>query len=139
MRPLTIDLTRLAQALDSRDATEHYLDLDTGEVLAIAPGTPAPGREEKYQVQPGRYLPIEPLELSQALTMREAFLFTQQHPHAHAVLANALNTRRPLRTFDYELEQFPGLRAAWQTYQATQLRECAYAWLHDNGLEPSAR
>ena len=60
MRPLTLDLPHLEQALLSQDAGEQYLDLATGSVLRVAPGAPAPGSEEKYDVQPDRYLAMMP-------------------------------------------------------------------------------
>lgn len=137
MRPLTTDMHRLEYALDHRDTSEHYLDLETGQILAVLPGQPTPGAEEKYDVQDDRYLHIEPLELAQHLAMREAFLFTQHDPHAHAVLASALGGRKPLRTFDFKLEDFPAVRQAWLRYQEVQLREYATTWLRENGLEPA--
>ncbi len=139
MRPLTIDLHRLEYALENRDASEHYLDLESGQIQAVFPGEAAPGADEKYDVQEDRYLHIEPLGLAQSIAMREAFLFTQHDPNAHAVLANALQGRKPLRTFDFKLEDFPDVRQAWLDYQAVQLREYAITWLHENGLESSKR
>ncbi|MCG4452362.1 MULTISPECIES: UPF0158 family protein [unclassified Pseudomonas] len=135
MRPLTIDLQRLEQALLSQDDAEQYLDLESGTVLRIAAGAPAPGSEEKYLVQPDRYLAIESLGLDELLAMREAFLFGLHDPHAHTLLSHALNGRRPLRTFDYELEKLPHLQRTWQAYQAQQARERALEWLQANGLE----
>jgi len=135
MRPLTLDLPRLEQALLSQDAGAHYLDLDTGSVLRVAPGVPAPGAEEKYDVQPDRYLAIEPLTLDELLAMRAAFLFGLHDPHAHTLLRHALSGRRPLRTFDYELEKLPQLQDSWQAFQARQARERALEWLDSNGLE----
>lgn len=139
MRPLTIDLHRLEYALDNRDASEHYLDLESGEIRAVFPGETAPGVDEKYDVQDDRFLHIEPLGLAQSIAMREAFLFTQHDPNAHAVLSDALQGRKPLRTFDFKLEDFPEVRQAWLDYQAVQLREYAITWLHENDLEPSKR
>jgi hypothetical protein len=135
MRPLTLDLQRLEQALLNQDAGAQYLDLETGRVLRVAPGAPMPGAEEKYDVQPDRYLAIEPLALDELLAMREAFLFGLHDPHAHTLLRHALSGRRPLRTFDYELEKLPQLQPAWQAYQARQARELALEWLQANGLE----
>ena len=57
-------------------------------------------------------------------------------PIAHAVLSNALKGRKPLRTFDFKLEDFPEAREAWLRYQTVQLREYAITWLRDNDLEP---
>lgn len=139
MRPLTIDLHRLEYALDSRDAAEHYLDLETGRIVAVFPGEPAPGVNEKYDVQEDRHVLIEPLDLAQSLAMREAFLFTLDSPAPHAVLSEALRGRRPLRTFDFKLEDFPGVRQAWFDFQTAQLREYAIGWLEVNGLQPARR
>ena len=139
MRPLTIDLHRLEYALDHRDASEHYLDLESGQIFAVFPGETAPGVDEKYDVQDERYLHIEPLDLAESITMRESFLLTQNDPNAHAVLSDALQGRKPLRTFDFKLEDFPEVRQAWLDYQTAHLHECAIAWLQDNGLEPSSR
>ena len=61
MRPLTIDLHRLEYALENRDASEHYLDLESGEIRAVFPGETVPGADEKYDVQDDRFLHIEPL------------------------------------------------------------------------------
>lgn len=135
MRPLTIDLQRLEQALLSQDDTEQYLDLESGTLLRIAPGAPAPGTEEKYLVQPERYLAIDALGLDERLAMRDAFLFSLHDPHAHSLLSHALSGRRPLRTFDYELEKLPHLQCTWHAYQAQRAREQALEWLQANGLE----
>ncbi|MBS7662346.1 hypothetical protein I0D00_10400 [Pseudomonas lalucatii] len=135
MHPLTLDLPRIEQALLSQAELEHYLDLATGAVLSVAPGDPAPGADEKYDVQPDRYLAIEPLPHGQALALREAFLFGLHDPHAHTLLSHALAGRKPLRSFDYQLEALPRVRQAWLAFQAQQVRELALEWLQDNGLE----
>ncbi|UTW09578.1 UPF0158 family protein [Pseudomonas benzenivorans] len=135
MHPLTLDLPRIEQALLSQAELEHYLDLTTGNVLTVIPGDPPPGADEKYDVQPDRYLAIEPLPQVQALALREAFLFGLHDPHAHTLLSHALAGRKPLRTFDYQLENLPRAREAWLAFQAQQVRELALEWLQDNGLE----
>lgn len=137
MRPLTLDLPRLERSLLGLDDLEHYLDLETGAVLSLAPGDPPPGSEEKYAVQPDRYLQIQPLAQSDVLAMREAFLFDLHEPHAHALLSDALAGRKPLRTFDYQLEALPQVRQAWLAFQTRQVRELALEWLQDHGLEPA--
>ncbi|MBU3055111.1 UPF0158 family protein [Pseudomonas indica] len=139
MRPLTIDLPRLEAALDDDSGNEHYLDLETGGIFVAAPEDPVPGAMEKYDVQPDRYLPIDPLPTGEAVGMREGFLFTLHDPHAHTVLSHALAGRKPLRTFDYELEKYPEIRQAWLDYRAVHLRERALEWLQENGLEAARR
>jgi hypothetical protein len=139
MPPLTIDLSRLEYALNNSEAIEHYLDLHSGTVVAVAPEEPVPGDASKHQVEPERYLWIEPLGMSGHLAMRENFLFDLRDPHAHTALRHALEGRKPLRTFGYELERFPEARQAWLGYQSRRLRELALQWLEDNGLERAGR
>ena len=139
MRPLTLDLQRLEAALLGGETVEHFLDLDSGAIFAHAPGEPAPGTLEKYQVQPERYLPIEPLANAQRLAMAEAFLFGLPAPFAHATLSQALTGRKALRTFVHALEQWPALQQTWHEYQAAQVHELALEWLEDNGLEAVVR
>lgn len=135
MRPLTLDLRRIEQALLGQDNLEHYLDLASGAVLRVLPGDSAPGADEKYDVQPDRYLLIEPLAQAEVLAMHEAFLYGLDDPHAHALLSLALAGRKPLRTFDYELEKRPQVQLAWLAFQAAQLRRLALEWLQEQGLE----
>ncbi|NQD91659.1 hypothetical protein HP532_03205 [Pseudomonas sp. CrR25] len=139
MRCLTLDLPRIEQALLSQVDLEHYLDLASGAVLSVSPGDPSPGADEKYDVQADRYLAIAPLSAGQALALREAFLFGVHDPHAHTLLSHALTGRRPLRSFDYQLEALPQVRQAWLAYQARQVRELALEWLQEHGLEPAPR
>lgn len=135
MHAMTLDLRRIEQALLSQDGLECYLDLTSGAVLKVLPGDPVPGADEKYDVQPDRYLPIEPLAQADLLAMREAFLFGLDEPHAHALLSLALAGRKPLRTFDYELEKLPQVQLAWLAYQAAQVRTLVLEWLQEHGLE----
>ena len=53
MRPLSIDLDELAFALNS-DNTEHYLDLQTGQVLMFAEEGIDPELDELLQDEPDR-------------------------------------------------------------------------------------
>ncbi|MES2817764.1 MAG: UPF0158 family protein [Pseudomonadota bacterium] len=139
MYPLTLDLQRLEAALLGSEASEHYLDLDSGALLTVAPGEPAPGVLEKYQVQTDRYLIIEPLSTAQRLAMAEAFLFSLHDPCAHAALSQALVGRKPLRSFLNALELWPALQQAWLAHQDQQIQELALDWLEDNGLEAVVR
>lgn len=139
MHPLTLDLPRLEAALLGGEAIEHYLDLDSGAVFARAPGEPAPGVLEKYQVQTDRYLPIEPLGTAQRLAMAEGFLYGLHDPVAHVTLSQALAGRKPLRSFLHALEQWPALQQVWHAHQEQQVRELALDWLAEYGLEAVLR
>lgn len=135
MHSLKIDLVALGAAFDARGPGVRYLDLETGGIVVRMLDEPAPGESDKYNIEPERYLPIEPLAASQQLALRETFLASVSEPQAHAALAQALAGRKPLRAFSYALEQFPEVHADWLAYQARLLHEHALDWLQDNGLE----
>lgn len=139
MRPVTLDLPRIEQLMLGQDSGEHFLDLDTGALLSLAAGQPKPGSEEKYEVQPDRYLAIEPMSLEERLALRQAFLFGLHDDAAHSLLSQALAGRKPLRSFDYQLESLPKVRQAWLAYQEQRIREHALEWLQLQGLELAPR
>lgn len=134
---LTIDMDRLARLLDEPGQGEHYLDLDDGRLLSLEPDSRDDEARQRLEEDPQRYRRLDPLDGEQRLALREGFLFELDDPHAHPLLSAALGGRRPLRTFEYELERFPGARAAWLAYQRAQLQECALAWLAEQGIEPA--
>jgi hypothetical protein len=135
MRPVTLDLPRIEQLMLGQDTAEHFLDLHTGALLSLAAGQAKPGSEEKYEVQPDRYLAIEPLCLEERLALRQAFLFGLHDAAAHSLLSQALAGRKPLRSFDYQLESLPQVHQAWLAYQQQRIREHALEWLQTQGLE----
>jgi hypothetical protein len=135
MHILKIDLDALAAAFDNTGSNISYLDLDSGEIVLRHPDQPAPGESDKYNIEPERYLRIEPLTPTEQLEMRELFLAGVGDPPAHAALSQALAGRKALRSFHYALEQFPLAQASWQRYHAQTLRQICLEWLLENGLE----
>lgn len=134
MRSLKLELARIEQAMLRQDDAEYFLDLDTGSVLSVRDQL-RPGAEEKYDVQPDRYLAIEPLPQEDQLAMRAAFLASVHDLNAHVALSQALLGRKPIRTFDFLLENLPQAQQGWQTYQNQRMREHVLEWLQINGLD----
>ncbi|HSX87632.1 MAG TPA: UPF0158 family protein [Pseudomonas sp.] len=134
MRSLKLELSRIEQAMLRQDDAEYFLDLETGGVLRMRDKT-RPDAEEKYDVQPDRYLAIEPLPQEDNLAMRVAFLAGVHDIDAHVALSQALAGRKPIRTFDFLLESLPRAQRDWQVYQGQRLREHVLEWLQINGLE----
>lgn len=135
MPALTIDLDRLAEALDAQDRFDRILDLETGELRALRMDTLPFDEREALEARPDRYVAVPRLDLDARIALREAFLHELRDPHAHPLLALALGGRKPLRTFDYELEQFPQAQTAWLRFKSIRMREEAQAWLYEQGLE----
>lgn len=136
MRPLTIDLEQLACALNT-EGLDHYLDLFSGKVLLIPEEDADPELEALLRSEPERFLLVEPLDQQDSLLLMREFLAEVIHPHAYGELEQALEGRRPARTFIHALMQYPALLQAWQDFEGERLRELAQDWLAENELQPA--
>jgi hypothetical protein len=136
MRPLTIDLDELASALNT-EGLDHYLDLFSGKLLLIPEEEADPELEALLRDEPERFLLVEPLQPSDSLALMHEFLSEVIHPHAYGELHQALESRRPARTFNHVLMQYPALLQAWQAFETERLLELAQDWLEEHELEPS--
>ncbi|MDP3845751.1 MAG: UPF0158 family protein [Pseudomonas sp.] len=134
MRPLTIDLDELAFALNSHN-TEHYLDLQTGQVLMFAEEGIDPELDELLQDDPDRLLLIDPLGSSEGFALMAQFLQDVTQPAAYQVLEQALAGRKPFRTFKHALGAYPDLLQAWYDFENTRQREQALTWLIENDIQ----
>lgn len=137
MRPLTIDLDALVSAL-STPGSDLRLDLLSGKVLDIPARDENPDIERLLIEEPERLLAVEPLTPGEQLALMEDFLPEVNQPSVYAALVNALQGRKPARTFHNILAGAPPVRAAWQAFERERLRELAQDWLEENELE-SAR
>lgn len=137
MRTLTLDLDTLTQLINGRETLEHWLDLEAGTVLSLSPDDEGSDEHQQVQLSPERYAAVPNLDVVQRVAMRESFLFTLNDLNAHPLLSAALTGRKPLRSFDYEIDYFPVLRQQWHDYEQKQLREYALNWLFELGLEPA--
>lgn len=137
MRTFTLDIDALAQLINAREQLEHWLDMDSGEVLTLSPEEHDSEQRQQIELAPERYSQIPNLDVPQRLALRESFLFTLDDPHAHPLLSAALTGRKPLRAFDYEIDAFSIVREQWQAYERKQLHEYALNWLYELGLEPA--
>lgn len=137
MRTFTLDLDALTQLINGREQQENWLDLESGSVLTLSPDDQYSDERQQVELDPDRYTQIPNLDVPQRVAMRESFLFTLDDLHAHPLLSAALTSRKPLRSFDYEIEAFPAIHEQWQVYELKQLREYALNWLYELGLEPA--
>ncbi|MBD9426498.1 hypothetical protein IB232_14265 [Pseudomonas sp. PDM15] len=138
MRPLTIDIDRLAAALVD-DQADLRLDLLSGRLLDIPPAGEDPQIEQLLEEEPERLLALEPLSADERLALMADFLCEVVDPDAYAALTAALAERRQQRAFLNALKQFPDVRETWQHYEQARLRELALDWLADNQLQPVDR
>lgn len=160
MAKIRIDEGELLMAFDSGDGTEHwYLDRETGAVIFLSDdfgfGLDDEDEEEDEDDAEGgwqdeeralrreinrdeegrRYLAVPSLGSHDGFRMMERFAGSQEDRRVREALFDALDRRRPFRSFKDALMAFPDVRERWFAYHEERLREEALAWLESEGIE----
>jgi len=152
MAKLRIDEGELLMAFDSGDGTEHwYLDRQTGAVIFRSDDfdsldddfedddddfedDESEFRRAIAEDKEDRYIPVPSLGSHEGFRIMERFAASQEG-RVRGALLDALDRRRPFRSFKDALEDFPKVRAAWFGYHEERVREEALAWLESEGID----
>ena len=164
MAKISIDEGELLMAFESGDGSmEWYLDRQTGEVIGLGDDflfddddedEEVEGEEVEDDEEPedweskeralrrairadktDRYLEIPSLGSHEGFRIMERFAASLEHGRARDVLFDALDHRRPFRSFKDALFGFPNVREAWFSYHEARLREHALDWLKIEGID----
>jgi hypothetical protein len=81
-----------------------------------------------------RYLPVPSLGSHEGFRIMERFAASQDG-RVREALFDALDRRRPFRSFKDALMAFPDVRERWFAYHEERLREEALAWLESEGID----
>ena len=143
MAKISIDEGELLMAFESGDGmTKWFLDRETGQVIFLSDDDLEDEEEIRRAIyeedddeENERYLVIPSLGSNEGYGLMEDFAAAQEDRRVRLALFDALNRRRPFRSFKDALMGFPGVREAWFKYQEGQLREEALAWLRSKGID----
>ena len=81
-----------------------------------------------------RYIPVPSLGSHEGFRIMERFAAAQEG-RVREALFDALDRRRPFRSFKDALLGFPDIREAWFRYHEERLREEALDWLRAEGID----
>ncbi len=156
MRKLEIDWGELMAAFESGfHEMEHYLDLETGEVVMVTQETrwylEEPPDEELHgwqqemlqtarQVEEGygtRYIQIPQQESREGYRDMERFIATVQDQHLQDQLRQALQGREAFRRFKDALLEYPDERERWFAFSERCVHQRMVDWLEARGIEPT--
>ena len=138
-RVLVIDLDELCWALNSRDPlgqSSHWLNLESGELLftaeadALDEATEDPRDDE-------RWLCIEAIDSSEAFGIMENFVAQCDDSRLARTLGQALQQRKPFRSFKDALAEHPAQREAWFAFERQAMEVIARRWCIDHGITPT--
>ena len=134
MAKIRIDEGWLLMAFDSGDGMESwFLDRETGEVIRLSEWDELEEEEEIRaridEDEDERYLSVPSMSSHQGFRIMEDFARSQADPRVRGVLFDALDHRRPFRSFKDALAGLGGVREEWFKYHENRLREHALDWL----------
>lgn len=137
---IRIDQGELEEAFDSGDGMMRwYLDRETGDLIPLSDWDEI---EEEREIREAidddaddRYLAVPSLPSHEGFRIMEDFARSLDDGRARGALLDALERRRPFRSFKDALEGFAGVREAWFAYHSERLRQDAVSWLASEGIE----
>ena len=143
MTAIRVDWEELGFALTWRmDEVRHFLDRETGEVIAWTVDDPEQSEEElDARCAQGRLIAIDPLPSSVTYPWMEEFAQTVAAADLRRRLQDALAGRGPFRRFKDVLGGYAAERERWFAFHDQRVRDAARRWLEENGVEvvePSA-
>jgi hypothetical protein len=130
---LQIDRADLLLALSSHDL-EHYLDLQTGLIIPVLEDSIYDEREFPLEEEPERYHLIDPVPSQQGFRWMQDFAQQQEDLQIREDLLQALDRRRPFRSFKDALESYPEIRVKWFAFEEERLLEYGREWLSSEGI-----
>jgi uncharacterized protein UPF0158 len=140
MAKIRIDEGWLLMAFDSGDGMESwYLDRQTGEVIRLGEYGDLDEddelRERIDEDEEDRFLSIPSLSSHEGFRIMEDFAASQSDGRVREALFDALDRRRPFRSFKDALNGLGEVRDQWFRYQENRLREHARAWLESEEID----
>jgi predicted nucleotidyltransferase len=127
-----VDLQDLSAALeDHSDFHSWWLDPHTG---AIEVWSEELGEDDERHPAERGWLPIEPVDSSDAYRDMVDFIDGIAEPHASDLLSRAIEGRGAFRRFKDTVSEFPELRDAWFDLHRIRMERRAIEWLRHEGV-----
>ncbi len=136
MTQLKIYMHALQQALQDHEESSWYLDVQTGEIIALLDPRLEPDSPQSRHVleNPQRYLWIEPLAAADADRILTDFAQTLDCEAERRALQRVLDGDHPWRDFTTLLSAHPSLRIRWFLHEDAAYRQIAARWLQEIGV-----
>ena len=134
-KALNINLYELCEAMeDSSYENNHYLDLETGEVLFLSEymdDEDAVKLKDRIEEDFNRYERIPKAESQEGYEDMVDFVATVEDEHLVELLEVAINGKGAFRRFKDVLLNYPGERERWFKFKDERMEERALEWLED--------
>lgn len=131
MPPITVNWSDLEIAFERNSPTqESFLDLETGDLLAIIEGEPdADLRRVRVAQTPTRYLRVDPASSREQYRWMERFVVSVADLALRERLLIAIDGKGAFRRFKDVLLAFPAERERWFSYRSDLLHFHIQTWV----------
>jgi hypothetical protein len=137
-KALKISLDELCEAMeDSSYENEHFLDLETGEILFVSEYMDDEDSEklkERIEEDFERYERIPKAESHEGYQDMVDFIATVDNERLVELLEVAINGKGAFRRFKDVLLNYPEERERWFQFKDERMEERALEWLEDIGV-----
>lgn len=137
-KALNVDIEELCAAMeDSSYEHEHYLDLDSGEVLPFSEyvDDEQTGKlEEQIEEESGRYERIPRDESHEGYRDMVDFIVTLENEHLAELLGAAIDGKGAFRRFKNVLLDHPEEEERWFRFKDERMEARSLEWLGDIGV-----
>jgi hypothetical protein len=136
MTQLKVAMHALQHALQDHEESSWYLDVQTGEIIALVDPQLDPHSQQSQQVleNPERYVWIEPLTYDDADHILADFAQTLDNELERRAVQLVLEGDHPWRDFSELLAAHPSLRIRWFLHEDAAYRRFAIDRLQDLGV-----
>jgi len=134
-KALNINLYELCEAMeDSSYENNHYLDLETGEILFLSEymdDEDTVKLKDRIEEDFNRYERIPKAESQEGYEDMVDFIATVEDEHLVELLEVAINGKGAFRRFKDVLLNYPEERERWFKFKDERMEERALEWLED--------
>ncbi len=137
MPAITVNWSDLEIAFERNSPNqESFLDLETGDLLAIVEGEPdAMARRARVAQTPNRYLRVDPASSREQYRWMERFVVSVSDPTLRERLVIAIDGKGAFRRFKDVLLAFPAERERWFSYRSDLLHFHIQTWVEHTKIE----
>lgn len=131
-KKIAVDISGICSAMDDNSlAFQHYLDLETGDVVSVSEMEPELDRDISQRIgeNPDRYALIPPIPSREAHGHMEDFIYTIEDEDLRDRLGHAIRGRGAFRRFKDVLNHNPEEQTRWYHFKHNILKREAMEWL----------
>ncbi|MEW6042091.1 MAG: UPF0158 family protein, partial [Elusimicrobiota bacterium] len=135
-KKIAVDLDEICGVMENNSMEiGYYLDLETGEVIAVSDFNNDEGVSDKIDEEPDRYEAIPTIPSEEAYRYMEDFIYTVKDEKLKDELNRAINEKGAFRRFKDILSQNPEEQIRWYDFHDKIVKQKAAEWLKSIGIK----